>query len=67
ADKFLFLFDYELLNQSFTGLDLIEKLAISKKSILVTSYYEDPKVKERTAKIKLRLIPKSIAAFIPII
>jgi signal transduction histidine kinase len=67
AESVLFLFDYELLNEKLTGLDLIEDLGIAKNAILVTSHYEDPAIKMRAQKINLRLIPKSIAAFVPLV
>ncbi|MDR3477531.1 MAG: HAMP domain-containing sensor histidine kinase [Gammaproteobacteria bacterium] len=65
-NNLLFLFDFELLNQNITGLDLVEKFNIAKHSILVTSHYEDLKIINRCQKIGLKIIPKSIAAFIPI-
>lgn len=65
-DKILFLFDFELLNQRITGLDLIEELGIEKHTILVTSYHEDLHIIKRCHQIGLRIIPKCIAAFVPI-
>ncbi|MFA5959984.1 MAG: ATP-binding protein [Tatlockia sp.] len=65
-DKILFLFDFELLNQRVTGLDLIEELGIAKHTVLVTSYHEDLHIIRRCHQIGLRIIPKSIAAFVPI-
>lgn len=65
--KILFLFDYELLNQRATGLDLIEELNITKHAVLVTSYHEDTQIINRCNQIGLRIIPKSIAAFVPIV
>lgn len=62
----LYLVDYELLNQATTGLDIIEKLQISKQSILVTSRYEESNIKQRCAKLNIRLIPKPMAGFVPI-
>ncbi len=64
--KNLFLVDYELLNQSQTGLDLIEELGISDQSLLVTSRYEEDNIKERCARLNVRLIPKTMAGFVPI-
>lgn len=62
----LFLVDYELLGQNKTGLDLIEELHIAKNAILVTSRYEETKVRERCEKLKLQIIPKTMAGFVPI-
>lgn len=64
-NQILFLFDFELLNQPKTGLDLIEELDLTQRAILVTSYHEDMVVVERCHRIGLGIIPKSMAAFIP--
>ena len=62
----LFLMDYEILNHKETGLDLIEELGIQSQSILVTSRYEEPAIRDRCEKLKIRLIPKSMSGFVPI-
>lgn len=62
----LFLVDYELLNQNMTGLDIIEELGIHKQSILVTSRYEEATVQQRSALLPLKILPKSLAGFVPI-
>jgi signal transduction histidine kinase len=61
-----FLVDYELLNQSKTGLDLIEELGIAQDSILVTSRYDDADIQKRSKSLGLKILPKSLAAFVPI-
>jgi signal transduction histidine kinase len=61
-----FLMDFELLGQNSSGLDLIEKLNIGGSAILVTSRYEEPYIKDRCLKSKVKLIPKGMAPFIPI-
>jgi hypothetical protein len=66
SDQTLFLIDFELLNQPMTGLDLIEKLNLSKNAILVTSRYEDKNIIDRSKAIGLRILPKSLAGQIPI-
>ncbi len=65
-NKVTYLVDYELLGQSMTGLDLIEKLGIGPHSIMVTSRFEESKIRERCAKLKTPLIPKGLAGFVPI-
>jgi len=65
-DKTLFLIDYELLHQNLTGLDVIENMNIAKHAVLVTSYYEDSDIRERANKIRLQMIPKGMAAYVPI-
>lgn len=61
-----FLIDYELLEQSQTGLDLIDQLNISSQSILVTSRYEEMQIRDRCQKLGVKLVPKSMATYVPI-
>ena len=61
----LFLCDYELLGDPDNGLDLIEKLGVQDRAILVTSRYEEPQVQARCAKMGVRLIPKGLAGYVP--
>ncbi len=62
----LLLCDFELVNQAISGLALIEKLHYADKSILVTSHYEDPDIQIQAQRLCIPLIPKSIAAFVPL-
>jgi signal transduction histidine kinase len=64
-DDVLFLMDYEINNTDETGLDLIEILGIRKQSILITSRYEERKIRERCERIGVRLIPKTMSGFVP--
>lgn len=61
-----YLIDYEFLNQEITGLDLVEKLNIKSKAILVTSRYDEVEIRRRCTNIGLRLIPKAMAGLVPI-
>jgi|GEM_PF-2142181 len=61
----LFLIDYELLNQAKTGLDLIAELGIEKYCILVTSRYEENEIQSWAARLKLQILPKTLAGFVP--
>lgn len=61
----LFLVDYEFLRQYMTGLDLIEHLCIGRQSILVTSRYADTTVSEKARELKVSILPKNLAGFIP--
>ncbi len=65
--KSLFAIDYELLNQEKTGLDIIEELGIQKNAVLVTSRYSENSILERCAKLRLKIIPKSMAEHVPIL
>ncbi|MGK5084382.1 HAMP domain-containing sensor histidine kinase [Bdellovibrionota bacterium FG-1] len=61
-----YLFDYELLGFKESGLDLIEELGLAGHSILVTSRYEEPAIRERCERLKVQFIPKGMAGFVPI-
>jgi signal transduction histidine kinase len=63
----LFLLDYELIGFSETGLDLIEELSISDRSTLVTSRFEEQSIRARCERLGVNLIPKSMAAHVPIV
>jgi len=65
-NNFLFLCDYEFLGDKITGLDIIEDNGIAKYSVLTTSRYEDNNVRERCQKLGVKLLPKSLAGYIPI-
>jgi signal transduction histidine kinase len=62
----LFLFDYELLGESQTGLDIIEEAGLREKAILITSRYEEERVTERCLRLDVKLIPKTLARFVPL-
>ena len=62
----IFLMDYEIAGASETGLDLIEQLGIQSQSILVTSRYEEPSIRDRCQRLGVSLIPKSMSGFVPI-
>jgi len=62
----VFLSDYELLQQSRNGLEVIKESGI-KRAILVTSYYSNPKVRENIDQLGIKMLPKQMASIIPII
>jgi len=64
--KGLFLLDYEYLGTQTTGIMLIEKYGLSKQAILVSSYFEDQKVRNQCERLGIGLIPKSMAGFVPV-
>jgi signal transduction histidine kinase len=63
--KLCLLFDFELLNQSQSGLDIIEELHL-KQTILVTSRYDEEQLRERCRHLGVHIIPKGMAGYIPI-
>ncbi len=66
TEPMLCLVDYELLGEDRSGLDVIASLGIAGRSILVTSRFEEPEVRARCARLGMRLIPKGMAALVPI-
>jgi len=62
----LFLMDYEILGSKETGLDLIFEMGLAKQSVLITSRYEEPAIRERCERVGVRLIPKPMSGFVPI-
>jgi hypothetical protein len=62
----LFLIDYELIGESETGISIIERLGIKDQSILVTSHFEETSLREACEKLRIKLIPKGMAALAPI-
>lgn len=66
-DKSIFLMDYEILNEKESGLHLIEELGIQNEAILVTSRYEEPSIRSNCARLGVKLIPKPMAGFVPIV
>jgi CheY-like chemotaxis protein len=66
AEQVLHLVDLEMQQDAETGLDMVRELDIAATSILVTSHYNDPQIKAQCQAIGLGLIPKSVAALVPI-
>jgi signal transduction histidine kinase len=66
ADNVLFLMDYELRGHQDTGLSLAEELRIGERAILVTSRFEERRILEGCLRLKMRMIPKGMAGFVPI-
>jgi signal transduction histidine kinase len=66
ANSVTYLCDYELIGHEKSGLDTIEHLGISNRSILVTSRFEETKIRERCEQMGVKLIPKGMAAFVSI-
>lgn len=66
TDVDYYLFDYELLIENKSGLDVIEEFNFNSKAILVTSCFEDSIVRNRCKKMGVKIIPKSYVPYIPI-
>ncbi|MEZ4751079.1 MAG: HAMP domain-containing sensor histidine kinase [Bdellovibrionota bacterium] len=63
----VYLIDYELVGESKNGLQLIAEHAIAANSVLVTSRSDEKTVRARCQKLGVPLLPKNLAAFVPII
>lgn len=61
-----FLFDYELFGDPQSGLDLIEVRGLRDRASLVTSHFVDKEVRERCARLGVRILPKILADKVPI-
>ncbi len=64
--NYIMLSDYELLGESTTGLDIIEKYNGGAHAVLVTSRFEEASVRSRCAKLGVKLLPKGLAGLVPI-
>lgn len=63
--RVLFLCDYELLNQSLDGLQIIERCHLD-RVVLVTSYFNDPSLQQHASRIGIKILPKQLASVVPI-
>jgi signal transduction histidine kinase len=61
----LYLCDYEL-GQGENGLDVIEQLSISSRSVLITTHYNNEAIRKRSANLGIRLTSKRLARWVPI-
>lgn len=66
ARRALYLTDYELAGSRETGLDLVAGLGIGERSVLVTSRFEEAGILADCQRLKVRLIPKGLAGFVPV-
>lgn len=62
----LILVDYEFKGQMESGLDVVEKLKIQDRAILVTSHSDELEVLSRCERLGVSLLPKSMADIVPI-
>lgn len=65
--KIVYLFDYELIGNNNSGLDIIESCGISSHAILVTNHYESVDIQQRCEKIGVRMLPKDLTRIVPIV
>ncbi len=63
---YLFLIDYEFLNQDDNGLKIITDLEIQNNAILVTSRFDEPFILSDCELQSIKILPKQLAGQIPI-
>ncbi|MDF2940441.1 MAG: sensor histidine kinase [Gammaproteobacteria bacterium] len=63
--SFLLLSDYEFINASINGLDLISRVN-SRNCILVTSHFENKDIIQKSQELGIKLLPKNLSVHVPI-
>ncbi len=61
-----FFIDHEFAEGIENGLQLIERHSIQSRSILVTNRFEERSVLEVCARLRVRMIPKTMLGFVPV-
>lgn len=59
--------DLELRGEEINGLTLMRTIKATDKTVLVTSRFEEPHVRAECKELGIKLIPKNLAGFVPII
>lgn len=62
--EYAFLFDYELVGSSYTGLDIIQTLNLTDKAALITGQYHDKALQNQCQKLGIKLFAKTFAMHI---
>lgn len=63
--RVMLLIDYDLFGQEKDGLDIIEASRLQ-RTTLITGYYTNPEVQKRIKKLDIKVLPKHLAATIPV-
>lgn len=66
ARRALYLLDYELSGYKETGLSLAEELGIGERAVLVTSRHGETRVLDDARRLKVRILPKELARWVPL-
>jgi hypothetical protein len=66
ADVATCLVDYEFLDDTRSGLDMIQALGIAERAVLVTSHDEEPTVRQRCVDMGVHMVPKTCAPYVPL-
>ena len=57
-DKCRYIFDYEISGSAVTGLDLIVSYGLNSRAVLVTSYFNEPKIQKAIEGASASILPK---------
>lgn len=60
----IFVFDYDLGDNSRTGIDLIQDFNLESKSILLTNYYDDLLVQTKALNANVKIFPKGLIEYL---
>ncbi|OFZ38424.1 MAG: hypothetical protein A2451_02025 [Bdellovibrionales bacterium RIFOXYC2_FULL_39_8] len=63
----LYLIDFEFLGNKESGFDFIVRKNLQKQTVLVTSRYEEPELQAKCESAGIGLVPKGLAAYVPIV
>lgn len=65
AGTAMYLTDYELLGHKETGLAVVKDLGVCDRAILITSRFEEQGILDQCLRLKVRMLPKALAGFVP--
>ena len=65
-DASLLLVDFELSADGENGIQIIERLQLQSKAVLVTSRFEEEAIRAECRRIGIKIIPKNLASVIPL-
>jgi hypothetical protein len=66
AETARYICDFEFTGSEMNGLQLIERIGLAKNTILVTSRFDDPKVRTECTRLGVTIVPKPLIGLIPI-
>ena len=64
--RFQFLCDFDLGEEKKDGLGFMEEFKLAKERILITSFFEDPKIQERCRQSGIKIVPKGMLGKVPL-
>ncbi len=65
--KILLLSDFELMDNEFDGIDIIQKFQHADHSVLVTARFEEQAIQDRCFENGIKLLPKSLVNYVKVI